>query len=134
MQLGANSRAALVTRALAEISRFGEHFGATPVTFMGLSGMGDLVLSCTDDQSRNRRLGLQLAAGASPEAAREAVGGVVEGMRTATIVADLAREYGIDMPICQAVDAILSGGETAAGALFGLLSREATSEFAFSDA
>ncbi|MBT8447480.1 MAG: glycerol-3-phosphate dehydrogenase, partial [Gammaproteobacteria bacterium] len=89
------------------------------------------VLSCTDDQSRNRRLGLQLATGCTPEAAHEAVGGVVEGMGTVTTVAGLAREHAIDMPICQAVDAILSGGETAAGALTGLLSREATTEFSF---
>ncbi len=121
---GANARAALITRALAEMMRLGVAMGGRRETFMGLAGLGDLVLTCTDDQSRNRRFGLALARGCTPDQARESIGQAVEGEKTTFEVAALARELEIEMPITDQVAAVLRGRTTPAGAVESLLSRE----------
>lgn len=100
---GANTRAALITRGLAEMSRLGHELKAEPTTFMGLAGLGDLVLTCTDDQSRNRRFGKALAAGSTPEQAFTDIGQVVEGALTAKVIHEFATELNVDMPICEQV-------------------------------
>ncbi|MBK1733711.1 glycerol-3-phosphate dehydrogenase [Halorhodospira abdelmalekii] len=107
--LGANARAALVTRGLAEISRLGDRLGADPRTLIGLAGMGDLLLTCTDDQSRNRRFGLALGRGATIAEALESVGSTVEGARTAGELYSLAATYEVEMPISAAVHRLLQG-------------------------
>ena len=122
--LGLNARAALITRGLAEISRLGVAMGAQRETLMGLAGMGDLILTCTGDLSRNRRVGLALAAGKTLEQILHDLGHVAEGVSTAREVARLARDMGIDMPITQAVDAILHHGVSAAAAVEQLLMRD----------
>jgi glycerol-3-phosphate dehydrogenase (NAD(P)+) len=122
--LGLNARAALITRGLAEIARFGVALGGHPQTFMGLAGMGDLILTCTGDLSRNRRVGLALGAGKTlPQILRD-LGHVAEGVSTTREVARLAMQLGIDMPITRAVDAILYQDEPAAAAVEKLLSRD----------
>lgn len=121
---GHNARAALMTRGLAEIARLGAALGAQPSTFMGLAGMGDLILTCTGDLSRNRQVGLALASGRSLEQILHDLGHVAEGVSTAREVARLAQELGIEMPITQAVDAILHHGVPAAAAVEKLLSRD----------
>src|SRR5215467_11057242 len=95
---GANTRVALITRGLAEMTRLGEAIGARRETFMGLAGLGDLVLTCTDDQSRNRRFGIALAKGQSTEAALASIGQVVEGYSAAKAVHSVAARLGIEMP------------------------------------
>ena len=110
--LGHNTRGALITRGLAEISRLGAALGARPGTFMGLSGLGDLVLSCTGDLSRNRRVGLALAGGGTLEEIVRKLGSVAEGVKTTPAVHVLGREYGIETPITDAVHAILQGTQT----------------------
>jgi glycerol-3-phosphate dehydrogenase (NAD(P)+) len=122
--LGLNARAALITRGLAEIARLGLVLGGKRETFMGLAGMGDLILTCTGDLSRNRRVGLALAAGKTLPQILEELGHVAEGVSTAREVARLATELGIDMPITQAVDAILHHGVSAATAVEQLLMRD----------
>ena len=122
--LGHNARAALMTRGLAEIARLGVALGGQPNTFMGLAGMGDLVLTCTGDLSRNRQVGLALAAGKKLPQILVDLGHVAEGVSTAREVARLAAELAIDMPITQAVDAILHHGVPAAEAVEKLLSRD----------
>ena len=104
---GANSRAALITRGLAEITRLGITLGGQAETFVGLAGLGDLVLTCTDDQSRNRRMGLALAGGLSVEAAREEIGQAVEGVNTTREVYRLSRRLGVEMPITEQVYRVL---------------------------
>jgi glycerol-3-phosphate dehydrogenase (NAD(P)+) len=125
--LGANSRAALITRGLAEITRLGTALGGRPETFMGLSGLGDLVLTCTDDLSRNRRFGLAIGRGQALAAARAEIG-LVEGIATAAEVSLLARGIGIEMPIANQVAATLSGEVTPAEAAAALMSREPGTE------
>lgn len=125
---GANTRAALITRGLAEITRLGVALGGHRETFSGLAGLGDLVLTCTDDQSRNRRLGLALGRGARPEEAAAAIGQVVEGMDTVRAVVRIAREHGIDMPISREVEAVLVHGKAPRDAVHALLAREPKSE------
>jgi glycerol-3-phosphate dehydrogenase (NAD(P)+) len=122
--LGLNARAALITRGLAEIARFGAALGGRPQTFMGLAGMGDLILTCTGDLSRNRRVGLALAAGKTLSQILVDLGHVAEGVSTTREVARLATQLGIDMPITQAVDAILYRDEPPAVAVAQLLSRD----------
>ncbi len=107
MQLGDNARAALVTRGLAEMMRLGRTLGAQPATLMGLAGMGDLVLTCTGDQSRNRRLGLALGGGKSIQQALDDIGQVVEGVGTAEEVMRLAARHQVEMPISEQVHGIL---------------------------
>jgi glycerol-3-phosphate dehydrogenase (NAD(P)+) len=107
--LGANTRAGVITRGLAEIMRLGEALGGRRETFMGLAGLGDLVLTCTDDQSRNRRMGLLLAKGRSVEQAQIEIRQVVEGVRVAPEVLRLARKHHVDMPISEQVVRVLAG-------------------------
>jgi glycerol-3-phosphate dehydrogenase (NAD(P)+) len=121
---GANTRAALITRGLAEMMRLGAAMGGERETFMGLAGLGDLVLTCTDNQSRNRRMGLALARGDSVESAQAAIGQVVEGVATAREVARLAGRFGVEMPICQQVYRVLHEGVAPREAVRALLARE----------
>lgn len=109
LSLGLNARAALITRGLSEMSRLGIALGARSQTFMGLAGMGDLVLTATGDLSRNRRVGLLLAQGQSVEAAVQSLGHVAEGVYTAHAVLRRARGLGVDMPITESVVAVLDG-------------------------
>ena len=121
---GYNSRAGLITRGLAEIARLGVALGGRAETFMGLAGMGDLVLTCTGDLSRNRQVGLALAAGKKLPQILADLGHVAEGVSTAREVARLADDLGIDMPITQAVNAILHHDMPALEAVEQLLSRD----------
>ena len=121
---GANARAALITRGLAELMRLGAAFGAQADTFMGLAGVGDLVLTCTDDQSRNRRFGLKLAQGYRTEEAVAAIGQAVEGIGATAEGMRLAARFGVDMPIVQAVHQVLYEGVSARAAVSQLLARE----------
>ena len=125
---GANARAALITRGLAEIMRLGTKLGGHRETFMGLAGVGDLVLTCTDDQSRNRRLGLALGRGIALDQAVADIGQAVEGLHTAKEVDELARSHQVDMPITQQVKRVLYDGEEAAAAVDALLAREPKAE------
>ncbi len=125
---GANTRAALITRGLAEIIRLGEAMGGRQETFMGLTGVGDLVLTCTDDQSRNRRLGLALGRGDTLATALETIGQAVEGVHTAREVAQLAEKYQVDMPIVEQVDKVLNQNRSPAAAVKALLTRDSKAE------
>lgn len=125
---GANTRAALITRGLTEIMRLGKKLGGRTETFMGLAGLGDLALTCTDDQSRNRRMGLALARGLSIEQARAEIGQEVEGVQTAREVRFKARQLGIDMPITEQVYRVLYKGLTPAAAVQSLLERRQKAE------
>lgn len=125
---GANTRAALITRGLAEITRLGVAMGGRQETFMGLAGLGDLALTCTDDQSRNRQLGLALAQGMSLDAARRQIGQAIEGIRTAEVVQGLAEKYQIEMPISAQIFKVLNGQTTPRAAVETLLARERKAE------
>lgn len=125
---GANARAALITRALAEMMRLGERRGGQRETFMGLAGVGDLILTCTDDQSRNRRLGLALGRGQPLAAAMEEIGQVVEGVGTARELNLRAKDFGIDMPIVAQVHAVLHEARSPRDAVRNLLQREPKTE------
>lgn len=127
--LGHNARAALVTRGLAEITRLGVKLGARPETFMGLSGLGDLVLTATGDLSRNRRVGLALARGETLEAILARLGQVAEGVQSAREAHRLATEHGVDMPVTATVCALLDGHIDVRDAVSRLLQREIRSEF-----
>jgi len=126
---GANARAALITRGLAEIQRLGLAMDGLQETFMGLAGMGDLVLTCTDNQSRNRRFGLALAAGKSQQQAQDEIGQVVEGVQTAQVVVGLAREQGVEMPITEQVHRVLYEGVDPRAAVHELFQRALKAEF-----
>jgi glycerol-3-phosphate dehydrogenase (NAD(P)+) len=128
LHLGLNARAALITRGLAEITRLGTRLGGRPETFMGLSGAGDLILTCTGDLSRNRTVGMKLAQGESLEQIFAALGHAAEGVATAREVDALARRLDIDMPITRAVCDVLYGGVDARMAVKGLLEREPKAE------
>ena len=128
--LGLNSRAALMTRGLAEIARLGLALGAQRETFMGLAGMGDLILTCTGDLSRNRRVGLALAENKLLPQILEELGHVAEGVYTAREVDRLARQLGVEMPISAAVAAVLDGRLTAAQAVEQLMARDPKEEIA----
>lgn len=121
---GANTRAALVTRGLAEIIRLGVALGGRRETFSGLAGLGDLVLTCTDDQSRNRKFGLALGRGHTVDEALASISQVVEGVQTAREVITLADSLGVDMPISREVNAVVHGGKPPLDAVKALLSRE----------
>ncbi len=125
---GANTRAALITRGLAELMRLGVALGGKRETFMGLAGLGDLVLTCTDDQSRNRRLGLALARGTPLAAALRDIGQIVEGVPTAREIMHLARKCGIEMPISEQVYCVLHEGKNPRAAVQSLLQREQKAE------
>ena len=124
LELGLNARAALITRGLAEITRFGVALGARAETFTGLTGIGDLILTATGDLSRNRKVGLALGRGATMEAAVADLGHVAEGVRSAHAVLTRARQFDVDMPITEAVCAVLDGALTPSEALHALLARE----------
>ena len=121
---GANTRIALITRGLVELSRLGASLGAKKETFMGLACMGDLVLTCTDNLSRNRRMGLALASGKTVEEAQEEIQQVVEGVLAAEAVKEVADELGIEMPICHQVYQILYEGKSPRDAVQALMTRE----------
>jgi glycerol-3-phosphate dehydrogenase (NAD(P)+) len=121
---GANARAALITRGLAEMVRLGVAVGGQRETFMGLAGIGDLVLTCTDDQSRNRRFGLAIGRGDSAEAASAAIGQVVEGAATVREIRRLAQRHGVELPITEQVDAVLYHGQSPRRAVENLLARD----------
>ncbi len=123
LNYGANAKAALITRGIAEMSRLGRSLGAQLDTFMGLSGLGDLVLTCTDDQSRNRRFGLKLGKGLNLDDAEKEIGQVVEGKYNAAQVCALAKQCGVDMPICHEVNALLQGQVSAKQAVINLMQR-----------
>jgi glycerol-3-phosphate dehydrogenase (NAD(P)+) len=125
---GANTRVALITRGLAEMMRLGVALGAQRDTFMGLAGLGDLVLTCTDDQSRNRRFGLLLAAGATPERALAEIGQVVEGYTAAKAVRTVATRSAVEMPLCEGVFRVLHAGVPAKDAVRELMRRPIKSE------
>jgi len=120
---GANAKAALITRGLAEMSRLGLALGARADTFLGLAGVGDLVLTCTDDQSRNRRFGLLLGHGVGIEDAEKQIGQVVEGKHNAAQICALAKQHHIEMPICEQVNALLHGKINARQAVSNLMAR-----------
>lgn len=126
--LGQNARAALVTRGLAEMTRLGLALEARAETFMGLSGLGDLVLTATGDLSRNRRVGLMLAEGRGLDDALAALGHVAEGVHTAPTLQRRARSLGVDMPITDAVVAVLAGALAPSQALRQLMARESRPE------
>lgn len=125
---GSNARTALITRGLAELTRLGITLGAQPETFMGMAGLGDLVLTCTDNQSRNRRFGLALGAGKSIDDAITEIGQVVEGYRNTKEVHQLAARHQVEMPICEQIYQVLYQGKPAKDAALALLGREQTSE------
>ena len=129
MQLGLNARAGLITRGLNEMLRLSAAMGAKPETLMGLAGLGDLVLTCTGDLSRNRRLGLALGRGQSLEDAVREIGQVVESVQTADEVMRQADRHGIDLPISSAVRAVLHGDLSPAAGLQQLLAREQKPEY-----
>ncbi len=124
--LGASAGAALIARGFAELSRFGQAFGARPGTLMGLSGLGDLVLTCGSAQSRNFSFGLALGRGEEPAAASH--GKLAEGAYTAPVLVAMARAKGVDMPICEAVDSIISRRAGVGGAIEALLARPSKAE------
>ncbi|AWL13220.1 Glycerol-3-phosphate dehydrogenase (NAD(P)(+)) [Saliniradius amylolyticus] len=121
---GANARTALITRGLVELSRLGEALGAEPQTFMGMAGLGDLVLTCTDNQSRNRRFGLALGEGKSVEQAIKDIGQVVEGYRNTKEVHELAKRHNVEMPITEEIYQVLYKGKEPKDAARALLGRE----------
>lgn len=125
---GANARTALITRGLVEMTRFGVAFGATPKSFMGLSGLGDLILTCTDNQSRNRRFGYYLGQGLSCQEALDKIGQVVEGYTMSAVVKVLCDKLSVQMPICTEVYNVLYKGKSGREAAMSLLSREQKSE------
>ncbi|NIG98584.1 MAG: NAD(P)H-dependent glycerol-3-phosphate dehydrogenase [Serratia symbiotica] len=119
---GANARTALITRGIAEMSRLGSALGADPSTFMGMAGLGDLVLTCTDNQSRNRRFGIMLGQGKGVQAAQDSIGQVVEGYLNTKEVLTLAQRHGVEMPITEQIYQILycnKNASEAASSLFG---------------
>ncbi len=129
MELGLNARAGLITRGMNEMMRLGVALGARPETLIGLSGLGDLVLTCTGDLSRNRRLGLALGHGVALDEAVRQIGQVVESIFTADEVSRLADKHGLDLPISSAVHAVLHGEVTPAEGLRALMAREQKPEY-----
>ncbi|MBQ4834263.1 NAD(P)H-dependent glycerol-3-phosphate dehydrogenase [Pseudoalteromonas sp. MMG010] len=125
---GANARTALITRGLAELTRLGCALGAKPETFMGMAGLGDLILTCTDNQSRNRRFGLALGKGNGVDAAIESIGQVVEGFRNTKEVHLLAQRAGVEMPITEQIYRVLYENKDMKEAAMALLGREQRSE------
>jgi glycerol-3-phosphate dehydrogenase (NAD(P)+) len=122
LHFGANTRVALITRGLVEMTRLGVALGAQRDTFMGLAGLGDLVLTCTDDQSRNRRFGLLLATGKTPQAALADIGQIVEGHVAAKATRAVAQRRGVNMPLCEAVYQVLYEHLPAVEVVRGLMS------------
>ena len=125
---GANARTALITRGLAELTRLGVALGATEASFMGMAGLGDLVLTCTDNQSRNRRFGLALGSGKGIDEAQVEIGQVVEGYRNTEEVYNLAKRVNIEMPICEQIYYVLYQGKAVNVAAMDLLARSKKGE------
>jgi glycerol-3-phosphate dehydrogenase (NAD(P)+) len=125
---GANTRVALITRGLVEMMRLGVAAGANRETFMGLAGLGDLVLTCTDDQSRNRRFGLALAAGRTPQQALSEIGQVVEGYTAAKATHAVSKRMKVEMPLCEGVYRVLYESVPARDAVRELMTRPIKSE------
>jgi glycerol-3-phosphate dehydrogenase (NAD(P)+) len=125
---GANARTALITRGLAEMSRLGSALGADPSTFMGMAGLGDLVLTCTDNQSRNRRFGIMLGEGMDVQGAQDKIGQVVEGYRNTKEVRALAQRYNVEMPITEQIYQVLYCQKDAREAAISLLARASKDE------
>ncbi len=125
---GDNTKAALMTRGLAEIARLGKAMGADEKTFMGLSGVGDLIVTCTSMHSRNRRAGILLGQGKSLKETLESVHMVVEGVNTATAAYEMAKKYGVEMPIVEEAYNILYNGKNAGEAVLKLMTREKRDE------
>ena len=125
---GANARTALITRGMVELTRLGEALGAQPTTFMGMAGLGDLVLTCTDNQSRNRRFGLALGQGKDVDQAQIDIGQVVEGYRNTKEVFTLAKRLGVEMPITEQLYQVLYQGKSARDAAKELLGRDRKAE------
>jgi glycerol-3-phosphate dehydrogenase (NAD(P)+) len=128
LELGHNSRAALMTRGLAEITRLGVRLGANPLTFLGLAGMGDLVLTCTGDLSRNRSVGLELGRGRKLDDILAGMAEVAEGVRTTHAACELAERTGVELPIARMVREVLNGTLPPADAVERLMTRELKSE------
>jgi glycerol-3-phosphate dehydrogenase (NAD(P)+) len=128
MGFGANTRVALITRGLAEMMRLGVELGAARETFMGLAGLGDLVLTCTDDQSRNRRFGMALGRGESMGDAQSGIHQVVEGLPAARAVYAVAQRLSVEMPICQEIYRVMHEGKPIRAAVQALMGREMRSE------
>jgi glycerol-3-phosphate dehydrogenase (NAD(P)+) len=127
---GANTRAALMTRGLVEVMRLGKRLGAREETLMGLAGLGDLILTCTDDQSRNRRFGLSIGKGVPVEEAEIAVGQTVEGLRAAQAIYQMSRKLGLELPIMEQVYHVLYDGVTPLDAVKLLENRPQRDELA----
>ncbi|WP_133471803.1 NAD(P)H-dependent glycerol-3-phosphate dehydrogenase [Paraglaciecola marina] len=125
---GSNARTALITRGLAELTRLGIKMGAKPETFTGMAGLGDLVLTCTDNQSRNRRFGLALGKGASIDEAISEIGQVVEGYKNTKEVHILSGRIGVEMPICEQIYLVLYHNKSVKEAAITLLARDKTTE------
>ena len=130
LKFGHNTRAALITRGLAEMSRIGLKMGANPLTFAGLGGLGDLILTCTGDLSRNRKVGLMLGEGKSLQEVLGSMDQVAEGVKTARSVEDLSRKVGIEMPLCHEVYCILYENKDARKAVMDLMGRDLKDELA----
>ena len=128
MGFGANTRVALIARGLAEMMRLGVKLGAVRDTFMGLAGLGDLVLTCTDDQSRNRRFGMALGRGQSLSEAQRGIHQVVEGLPAARAVNDVAQRLGVEMPICREIYRVMNEGKPVRAAVQALMERDVRSE------
>ena len=126
--MGANAKAAIISRGMAEINRLGIKMGAEPATLMGLAGLGDLVLTCNDDLSRNRRFGLSLAKGKTIEQVQTEIGQVVEGVKAVKIINELASSLKLDLPIAKQVYKLVEGKVTTKQAVQNLLSRSSKSE------
>ncbi len=125
---GDNAKAAIITRGMAEMSRLGEAFGARPRTFAGMAGMGDLVATCTSRHSRNRQAGELLAKGVPADWIEREIGQVAEGLTTAPVLRDLAREHGLELPITEAVCEVAAGRATPLEAVAALMAREPAEE------
>ena len=125
---GDNTKAALITRGLAELARLGVVLGGEPLTFSGLAGMGDLVATCTSDQSRNRRVGVELGRGRSLDAIVAELDMVAEGVKSTGAVLELAATHGVEMPIASMVGAVLYEGRRPADLVPELMLREAKAE------
>jgi len=128
LAFGSNARAALITRGVAEMMRFGKQLNVNTETFIGLSGIGDIILTCTDNMSRNRRFGLGLGEGKSPEDIQQQIGQVIEGKYAAKVVFDLAQKLNIELPITAQVYAVIYNNKPARAAVEDLLSRSLKNE------
>ncbi len=128
MGFGDNAKAALMTRGLAEITRLGKVLGAEESTFLGLTGVGDMIVTCNSMHSRNRRCGIMIGEGMDPREATEKVGMVVEGMFTAVAAKQLAEQVGVEMPITESINDVIDGKMDAREAARRLMARDRRNE------